>query len=673
MESQRQPLTEDFELGQYVHALTSSSNRIRYLIFAVVITTIVVFVSFRHGSTDGWTMSRVGLMREALRADIWNKDGQLSKQKELAECAAEVQESAPRWPWMEKRSKQVRKISEAHGFKGLNCWQLDYVVSKLGLSDRGAVEDWLDKIEEAQVDGIVVMKIPFLGAPFDINDLGIFSGLTYTVLMVTLWFAMVRHQENLYLSMWKVRELAQKEDGQDPQGRANLLYHAMSMSQLFTTPPTLARWETGLTDWLPRLFFLMPVAMQWFIIRNDLKTFDRGSMVNESAAVEGWWIEAVTFGIIGLAGVICILYAQASDRLWTKTFHILNPGYRFKLQPSWLEWVRLRPKVQAPGWGIAVHVPDGKNERHVYVADFQDGKVWSFADPLIAAPVLVAEKRCRELGVDRNGTLYGEHIPYPPFSKKWEYSRWSLSNGIISDDLPPTKTPPRGQGVLRDAEGNRYSVDGRGPGKVQVLYKTSKSDGRVVLLAGGVRGVCDGHCEEAGFEWVQDITVLQDGTLFLTDGGCIRRVTPEMDVTTLGGNPLGEKSRYRRSRLLGIAVTDRDVYAADYDFRHVWKVPRTDGAAREVYHAGRHWSPAGLICADNDLYILEHRPDSLLGKVLSWIGPWSRVRKADLSRPDEKPVVLVTFGRRRKVHAKPVKPPAATPSSPPQVSATPGA
>lgn len=660
---QQQPLTEDFELGQYVHALTTSSNRIRYLIFAVVITTVVVFVSFRHGSTDGWTMSRVELMRGALKADIWNPEGQLNKQQELTDCAKEVQASAPRWPWMVERSKQVDKISEKHGFKDLNCWQLDYVVSRLGLSDKKAVEEWLDKIEQAQVDGIVVMKIPFLGAPFDINDLGIFSGLTYTVLMVTLWFAMVRHQENVYLSMWKVRELAQREDGQNPDGRANLLYHAMSMSQLFTTPPTLARWKTGMTDWLPRMFFLIPFLMQWFIIRNDLKTFDRGSMVNESAAIEGWWIEAGTFAVIGLAGAICILYAQASDRLWAKTFHILNPDYQFKIQPSWLEWVRLKPKVQAPGWGIAIHAPEGKDARHVYVADFKDSKIWSFVNPGSSEPVLVAKKRCRELGVDKDGTLYGEHIPYPPHSKKWEYSRWSFSGKGVSDDLPPTKTPPLGQGVLRDVESNRYSVDGRGPGKVQVLYKTNKSDGRVVLLAGGVRGVCDGNCEEAGFEWVQDITVLQDGTLLLTDGGCIRQVTPEGVVSTLGGNPLGGKPRYRRSRLLGIAATDREIYAADYDFHHVWKVSRNSGDTEDIYHAGYWWSPAGLICAGNDLYILEHRPDSLLGKVCSLFGSWSRVRKADLSRPNEKPETLVEFGWSRKVHKKKAKPPTASPNS----------
>ena len=131
---ERQPMTEDFEFGQYVHALTSSSHRIRYLIFAVAITTVVVFVAYRHGNPYGWTMSRVRLLRQVLVADIWDSHGKLKRSKDLAECALEVQATAPKWPlMMGNREKEIAAISARHGFQGANCWQLDYVVSKLGL------------------------------------------------------------------------------------------------------------------------------------------------------------------------------------------------------------------------------------------------------------------------------------------------------------------------------------------------------------------------------------------------------------------------------------------------------------------------------------------------------------------------------------------------------------
>jgi len=657
-EPEHASMTEDFELEQYIHALTTSSNRIRYLIFAVAIAAAVVFVSFRHGNKDGWTVSRANLMRDALNADIWNPNtGALVKGDQIKACAAEV-EKEPRllFPWgLEKRDKRIKEISAKYEFPQNDCWKLDYVVFMVNLNDKKSVASWLEKFEQAQVNGVIVKNVPFLGIPFDVNDLGIFSGLIFTILMVALWFSMVRHQENLYLSMWKVHELTKQSDGQHPDGRANLLYHSLAMAQLFTTPPTLARWETGLTDRLPRLFFLIPLCMQGFFVWNDLNTFDRGSMVNGHAAVAGWWIEVTSLVVVALAGISCILHAWANDRLWIKTFKIVNPDYRFKIQPSLWEWLRLKPKAQAPGWGVAVYQAD---QRYLYIADFWAGKVWKVAESAGTPPELVARKRCRELGVTKEGILYGEHIPYDPPSKKWTYSRWSLP-ADPDDDSPLDKALPLGQGILRDGKGNRYRVDGRGPGTVQILYKSFNSAhgiGRPTVLAGGCRGVRDGAGKEAGFEWVQDITGDDEENLYLTDGGCVRHVSPKGVVTTIGGMPIGQKPRFRRSRLLGIAVTPAAFFAADYDWHHIWKIPRDGDEERrhpvELWRTGRYWSPAGLAVAGEDLYILEHRPDSLIGRALRWIGPWSRVRKVRYKDEKAEPIVLLTLGWFPKAHGK---------------------
>ncbi|HEY4564161.1 MAG TPA: hypothetical protein VIJ36_14350, partial [Thermoanaerobaculia bacterium] len=65
-----------------------------------------------------------------------------------------------------------------------------------------------------------------------------------------------------------------------------------------------------------------------------------------------------------------------------------------------------------------------------------------------------------------------------------------------------------------------------------------------------------------------------------------------------------------------------------------------------------YWSPAGLAVAGDDLYILEHRPDSLIGKVCRRIGSWSRVRKVRYQDEEAEPVLLVTLGWFPKAHGK---------------------
>ena len=129
------PMTEDFEFGQYVHALTTSSNRVRYLIFGIVVTTVVVFAGYRHAQEKGWTMSRVDLMRQALQFKVWEPE----VQKELAACAHKVEETGSPLP-IGSRSSLIEDISTEHGFQGGNCWKLNYVVPSLGLRDEKGIQ-----------------------------------------------------------------------------------------------------------------------------------------------------------------------------------------------------------------------------------------------------------------------------------------------------------------------------------------------------------------------------------------------------------------------------------------------------------------------------------------------------------------------------------------------------
>jgi hypothetical protein len=49
-------MTEDFEFEQYLHALSASSNRVRHLIFALMLITISLrWFSDKAGPTDGPT------------------------------------------------------------------------------------------------------------------------------------------------------------------------------------------------------------------------------------------------------------------------------------------------------------------------------------------------------------------------------------------------------------------------------------------------------------------------------------------------------------------------------------------------------------------------------------------------------------------------------------------
>jgi hypothetical protein len=175
-------------------------------------------------------------------------------------------------------------------------------------------------------------------------------------------------------------------------------------------------------------------------------------------------------------------------------------------------------------------------------------------------------------------------------------------------------------------------------------------------VAGGQRGILDGARGDAGFLWLHAVTLGPDDSFYVTDSGCIRRITRLGAVSTIGEVPLGKAPRSLRSRLLGLAVSkDHGIFVADYDFRQVWQIPwaAEPPATRKPEPKWRNlclWSPAGVAIAGDDLYILEHRPDTILGMLLGWAWSRSRVRKVDL-KGSGKPVVLARLGRVSKTFA----------------------
>jgi DNA-binding beta-propeller fold protein YncE len=132
-----------------------------------------------------------------------------------------------------------------------------------------------------------------------------------------------------------------------------------------------------------------------------------------------------------------------------------------------------------------------------------------------------------------------------------------------------------------------------------------------------------------------------DGSLYITDGVYVRRVTMEGVVMTLGKGALTTPSF--GEDLMGLAVSPSgSLYVADYSQRRVLQL-MPDGNTRTISETGLFWSPTGITIVGEDLYVLEHlrMPLVILGDI--GIGPYARVRKTS---PDGAVVSIATvWGR----------------------------
>ncbi|MFZ1262178.1 MAG: hypothetical protein WAT34_01615, partial [Chitinophagaceae bacterium] len=84
-------------------------------------------------------------------------------------------------------------------------------------------------------------------------------------------------------------------------------------------------------------------------------------------------------------------------------------------------------------------------------------------------------------------------------------------------------------GIVADSKGNLFVT-----GKNNKIIKVTPQ-GKAELFAGGGRNGKDGKATQAGFNDSEGIVIDAEDNLYIADGPCIRKVTPDAVVTTIAG------------------------------------------------------------------------------------------------------------------------------------------
>jgi uncharacterized membrane protein len=298
--TETQPAGDD--LREYVEAFKASSDRARYALYAVVIATVLVAIINYNFQPWSWPIRRI---------EAWYGDAP-AFQKQPANSAMTSEE-------------RIKRIADA--FFGGDVDRL-----------KTAREEYLKQFAARSVFN----ASPIPGVSIDCNDLGILGGIALVLLMIVLVISIMREHENLYLALYKVRRLCsiQGEDHARGDSKANLLYHALVMSQALSSPPTLARWRhRGILHHFGFVFFLPVIAYGWVLgtNRQTAKIGEAyGADMDRILAVQ---IVLATFLLI--LGCMAFLHSRAMAKRWERAFFRVNPSRRHVRQTTLWEWLRL--------------------------------------------------------------------------------------------------------------------------------------------------------------------------------------------------------------------------------------------------------------------------------------------------------------------------------------------
>lgn len=287
------------------------------------------------------------------------------------------------------------------------------------------------------------------------------------------------------------------------------------------------------------------------------------------------------------------------------------------------------------GWGIVVD-----RQGQIYFADIPTNTIWRITrEGKLEA--FLKDRHSHALVLGENGSIYGTQEHHAAaVGNVWRIA----PDGSLSNVLTPNRDFPLNLHPFTvDREGNVYSTNSisfPNQSDKATLLKATPS-GEVTILAGGSRGYRDGRGSEAQFSGIDGMAWATDGSLYVTDGVYVRRVSLDGTVTTLGGGPLTSQS-YGED-LMGLAVSQSgSVHVADYSQRRLLRL-MPDGNTRTILETGLFWSPTGVTSVGPDLYLLEHlrMPLVILGDL--GVGPYARVRT--ISSDGKVETIATVWGR----------------------------
>lgn len=275
---------------QLIAAVRSASDRARYSLYVVTIATIMIFVASYNIHEAGWPVTRL---------ERWY---QLIKQMSA--------QSAQQTP--------------------------------LGNSDPQELKLLRDEYMKQFVARSLFTSSPLPGVSIDVNDLGVFGGITLTLLMVIVAASFATEHESIYLALQEVRRRVMNEgaDKREAFQHANFLYHVLATTQVLNVPPTRARWQRATAlSWF-RAVFVAPAAVYAWLVWTDWSTRHIRSAYGVRLFPTLWFEVVLLFALCVLSAATW-LHSRAIARRWVETFFEINGDLRTSKQMTLLQWLKL--------------------------------------------------------------------------------------------------------------------------------------------------------------------------------------------------------------------------------------------------------------------------------------------------------------------------------------------
>ena len=124
-------------------------------------------------------------------------------------------------------------------------------------------------VVKTYIDNAWVVRVPFFGFNFDINDIGFLGGVGFLVILTCLRFCLTREIDNLRLALAEARRIGKIEE----------FYQLIAMRQVFTVPPNEFIKRSKFLIYTPKLIPWFSVLVYVVVVFNDFQSRALGGLI----------------------------------------------------------------------------------------------------------------------------------------------------------------------------------------------------------------------------------------------------------------------------------------------------------------------------------------------------------------------------------------------------------
>jgi hypothetical protein len=338
-----------------------STKRTRWIVFIMQLGVILVMASVWQQSDLNWLSLRLTASQRAVR---------------YLECEPENAYASGRYP-----ETMLRTAPKLHESTQITPEVLDDLYSCIAnpLNEverkqaRTFISDWGYSLSQAKQHVNILQQavnaremgisVPVLGITFDVNDLSVIAGLTFSVLLSWFFFSLKRQHKNIRRIFIIGRESKNGETSDLCKA-----YHLLAMSQVITIPPGRTTDSRNVPllrrlSRLPNLIMWTAATAQLIVVIDDFETMEGGDYLSPLVNRAETALAIYLLIYILYRTVKCFQLIGNIDDEWLQAYSEINPQKnieqkKFSKLPKWIGIHKLPLMLSLLLVATATHILD---------------------------------------------------------------------------------------------------------------------------------------------------------------------------------------------------------------------------------------------------------------------------------------------------------------------------